>query len=87
VAGGELLKRLQARYPGAYSDGQLRTLQRRLKIWRGEMARDLIFGPSAERNSSDGQSSASRPDSEQAAIALAAVKDKPFGWPRERGHP
>jgi hypothetical protein len=31
--------------------------------------------------------SAPSPDTQQAAIALAAVKDKPFGWPRERGHP
>jgi len=30
----ELLERLQVQYPGAYPDGQLRTLQRRLKEWR-----------------------------------------------------
>lgn len=40
----ELLQRLQARYPDSYPDGQLRTLQRRLKIWRGQMARELISG-------------------------------------------
>ena len=27
---------LQARYPGRYTDGQLRTLQRRVKLWRRE---------------------------------------------------
>ena len=29
-----LLEDLQRRYPGAFSDGQLRTLQRRVKFWR-----------------------------------------------------
>ena len=42
--GRELLERLQARYPGAYSDRLLRTLQRRLKVWRGERAHTMIFG-------------------------------------------
>jgi len=42
--GRELLERLQAQYPGAYSDRLLRTLQRRLKLWRGERARTMIFG-------------------------------------------
>jgi hypothetical protein len=47
----QLLQRLQARYPGSYPDGQLRTLQRRLKIWRGQMAHELILGTSAEADS------------------------------------
>src|SRR5438477_7539647 len=34
----ELLERLQAERPGVYPDGQLRTLQRRLKEWRREAA-------------------------------------------------
>ena len=42
--GRELFERLQAQYPGAYPDGQLRTFQRRLKIWRREMAHKLVFG-------------------------------------------
>ena len=42
--GRELFERLQAQYPGIYSDGQLRTCQRRLKIWRREMAHKLVFG-------------------------------------------
>jgi hypothetical protein len=33
---------LQRRYPGRYSDGQLRTLQRRVKVWRA------LEGPSKE---------------------------------------
>jgi len=41
----ELLERLQAAHPGAYPDGLLRTLQRRLKIWRSEKAHAMVFGP------------------------------------------
>jgi hypothetical protein len=37
-----LFKDLQRRYPGRFSDGQLRTLQRRIKIWRA------LEGPSKE---------------------------------------
>ncbi|MGH9477536.1 MAG: ISNCY family transposase, partial [Terriglobales bacterium] len=43
----ELLERLQGEHPGVYPDGQLRTLQRRLKIWRREVAHTLVFGPPA----------------------------------------
>jgi hypothetical protein len=42
--GKDLLERLQREYPGVFPDGQLRTLQRRLKEWRSLMARKLIFG-------------------------------------------
>ena len=44
--GRELLERLQQAHPGTYPDGLLRTLQRRLKAWRGEMARKMVFGTS-----------------------------------------
>ena len=43
----ELFERLQTEQPGAYPDGQLRTLQRRLKEWRGEMAHKMVFGAEA----------------------------------------
>ncbi len=43
----ELLERLQGQHPGVYPDGQLRTLQRRLKGWRREVAHTLVFGPAA----------------------------------------
>jgi len=43
----ELFERLQAEQPGVYPDGQLRTLQRRLKEWRGEMAHKMVFGDEA----------------------------------------
>jgi hypothetical protein len=44
----ELFERLQAAHPGAYPDGQLRTLQRRVKDWRREMARQMVFGATPE---------------------------------------
>ena len=40
----ELFERLQREQPGVYPDGQLRTLQRRLKEWRREMAHKMVFG-------------------------------------------
>ena len=39
-----MLERLQVEHPGVYPDGQLRTLQRRLKIWRQETAHKMVFG-------------------------------------------
>ena len=40
----ELFERLQGERPGVVPDGQLRTLQRRMKEWRRERARELVFG-------------------------------------------
>jgi hypothetical protein len=40
----ELLERLQAQCPGVYPEGQLRTLQRRLKEWRREAAQRMVLG-------------------------------------------
>ena len=40
----ELFARLQAEQPGVSPDGQLRTLQRRLKGWRRDVAPTLVFG-------------------------------------------
>ena len=42
--GRELLERLQREQPGIYADGLLRTLQRRVKVWRREVAHTLVFG-------------------------------------------
>ena len=45
VSAKELMHRLAARVPDVYSTtAQLRTLQRRVKAWRSERARELIFG-------------------------------------------
>jgi len=46
--GRELLDRLQREYPAVYPNSQLRTLQRRLKEWRREMARQMVFGHTSE---------------------------------------
>jgi hypothetical protein len=40
----ELFDRLQTEQPGIFPDGQLRTLQRRLKEWRREIAHEMVFG-------------------------------------------
>jgi hypothetical protein len=44
----ELLERLQVKYPGVYPDGLIRTVQRRMKIWRSTQAHALVFGPFAD---------------------------------------
>ena len=65
--GRQLLQRLQAHYPGAHADGQLRTLQRRLKAWRAEMARGLILGiPANSAGDRSASSAPAYPDTEQA---------------------
>jgi hypothetical protein len=38
----ELLERVQLRHPGQYTPGQLRTLQRRVKVWREQQAIELL---------------------------------------------
>ena len=38
-----LLERVRPLYPGRFTDGQLRTLQRRVRQWRGVMAKELIY--------------------------------------------
>lgn len=39
----EYFERLQIEHPDVFQAGQLRTLQRRLKVWRGELAHKLVF--------------------------------------------
>ena len=39
----DLLARLSASHPERFSDAQLRTLQRRMKGWRGLMAKKLVY--------------------------------------------
>ena len=43
VIAKELFSRLQEKYPGNFANGQLRTLQRRVKEWRQMMAKKLIY--------------------------------------------
>lgn len=49
----ELFVRLQDKHPGAYRDGQLRTLQRRVKDWRRAAARRLVFTAAREADPQD----------------------------------
>ena len=44
----DLFLRLQESMPGAFPPGQLRTLQRRVKQWRSEIARQLVLGLESE---------------------------------------
>ncbi len=44
----ELLGRLQAEVPDTYPEKLLRTLQRRVKQWRSEAARRMVFGTTIE---------------------------------------
>jgi hypothetical protein len=37
-----LFARLDRKYPGRFAEGQLRTLQRRIREWRRVMARQLV---------------------------------------------
>jgi hypothetical protein len=39
---------LQENMPGVFPAGQLRTLQRRVKQWRSEIARQLVLGLASE---------------------------------------
>ena len=48
----ELFCRLQVRYPETFQDGQLRTLQRRVKAWRHQAALRLVLAPSSNEGSS-----------------------------------
>ena len=47
ITGRQLLGRLQAAHPDEYPDKLIRTVQRRLKVWRRERAKALVLGPSA----------------------------------------
>lgn len=45
----ELMERLHDEYPGEFSDRQIRTLQRRVKAWRADTARQLVFAGHGRR--------------------------------------
>ena len=46
ATGRQLLDKLQVAHPDEYPDKLLRTVQRRLKVWRRERAKTLVLGPS-----------------------------------------
>lgn len=70
-SGRELLTALQSAHPGAFPDGLLRTVQRRLKIWRAEMARRLVFG------TTDGATRLMAPDALRDVGAARVVGHQP----------
>ena len=47
AAAKDMFIRLQEEHPGTYSNGQLRTLQRRVKEWHRVQARDLVLASCA----------------------------------------
>jgi hypothetical protein len=49
----ELFERLQQEHPGNFPEGQLRTLQRRVKAWRRELAQQMVFGAKASGEAAD----------------------------------
>ena len=63
----DLLAKLSETYPGRFGDAQLRTLQRRVKDWRGVMAKGLLDAASDEP--------ASEP-SEKVDLVLVGVGNK-----------
>jgi hypothetical protein len=54
ITGGALLERLQQRHAGAYPDHPIRTVQRRVKVWRQERARALVLDPAPATGASGG---------------------------------
>lgn len=70
ATGRQLLERLQAAYPGRHPDGLLRTVQRRLKIWRAGKARALVFGARAFDTTSTERMPSERSAMSQAISAL-----------------
>jgi hypothetical protein len=52
----EMLKRLQATGYGNFPDGQLRTLQRRVRVWRAQIVQHLVYG--TERTNSENRGGA-----------------------------
>jgi hypothetical protein len=52
ITAKELFERLQQEQPERFPDGQLRTLQRRIREWRQVMARQLVYAGTDENNPS-----------------------------------
>jgi hypothetical protein len=71
----ELLERLQEQRPNAYPDRLLRTLQRRVKIWRRDRANELVFGAGAPAGMSAAAVPLSLANSEM--MTSAAVDKQP----------
>jgi hypothetical protein len=68
----EFLERVQVKYPGRYADGLIRTVQRRIKIWRGARARELTFGPFADAEPSNADTHTQRRAARDGLLRFAA---------------
>ncbi len=66
LTGRQLLDRLQVKHPGEYPDGLVRTVQRRLKIWRSALAHELVFGRDGAADASHDPAIAERSTAENA---------------------
>ena len=68
----DLLAKLRETYLGRFGDAQLRTLQRRVKDWRGVMAKRLVYAasdePAVEQRYRD-----------ESALVLAGISGYNFG--------
>jgi hypothetical protein len=53
--------RLEAEHPGRFGDGQLRTLQRRVKEWRRSAVQRLVFPGSDLQGSCEGTAATTSP--------------------------
>ena len=48
ATGKALMARLQSKHPDRFTGAPLRTMQRRVKGWRGIMAKELVYAGTAE---------------------------------------
>ena len=48
ATGKALMARLQSEHPDRFTEAQLRTMQRRVKEWRGIMAKQLVYATTDE---------------------------------------
>ena len=69
----QLLDRLQAECPGRYPDKLLRTLRRRVKVWRHEKVQGLVFGPYGSDSMQPESPTTTAVDSRLAYARLSAV--------------
>jgi hypothetical protein len=70
----QLLERLQEQRPGEYPEKLLRTLQRRVKVWRRERANELVFGARSHDDTDTPRESLSTGGSGMMARAAAVGK-------------
>jgi hypothetical protein len=73
----ELFERLQEERPGAFPDGQRRTLQRRLKEWRREIAHKLVFGVEVAGETTRQAPGSVHPEAGLSGQAIIASRSKP----------